>query len=136
MSQNRARPKRGGRRHRTGHQAESATHKLIQDLRDFEEFQETILPALRKDVKAGLTAEQLQKKYSALAQARLISEALTNENAAVAIPAAKDLLDRTHGKATEKKIVKHQFDDMSDEELNAILESEEEDLEHLEDRIQ
>ncbi len=106
-------------------ETERKQHKLHKDLIEFDDFQSTILPALRKDVKSGMTPKQLQEKYAALAAARMINIALTDENITAASAASKDILDRVSGKATEKKEVTHKFKDLTDSELDAILESEE-----------
>lgn len=120
---------------RNSHSAEMKQNKLHSDLAQFEDYQ-TILKSIRQDLKNGLTEKQLQLKYAPLAQARIISEMLTNEDGAKALAAARDLLDRTNGKATEKKEVSHRFADMSDKELDAVLKSEEEDLKDMEGRFE
>ncbi len=136
---NKARPSRrkgptSGNRTFSSDAAEHKQHKLHQNLADFEDYQ-TILATIRKDIKAGMTQKQLAQKYAPLAQARVISEMLTTDNPTAALAAAKDLLDRVEGKATEKKEVTHRFKEMSDKELNAILESEEADLKDMERRF-
>ncbi len=115
---------------------ERAQHKLHRDLIEFDDFQTTILPALRRDLKAGLTPKELQEKYAALAAARMINIALTEENTGAASAAAKDILDRTAGKATEKKEVTHKFKDLSDDELDAILASEEAEVTDMERKFE
>lgn len=90
-------------------------------LAQFEEFQAEILPALRNDMSSGMTAEELYKKYQALAAARGISIALGEANSATALSAVREILDRTQGKATENKQVEHKFSKMKDEEIDAVL---------------
>ncbi len=136
---NRIKPSRSRRSDNSsaGYTPEAVTkrqHKLHQDLAEFEDYQ-TILKTIRKDIKAGMTQKELAAKYAPLAQARVISEMLTSENPTAALAAAKDLLDRVEGKATEKKEVTHRFKDMSEKELDAILKSEEEDLQNMEERF-
>lgn len=136
LVRNGARPRKQDRNRSTPSSgpAEHKQSKLHRDLAQFEDYQ-TILGFIRKDIKAGLTAKQLQVKYAALAQARVISEMLTNADGGKAIAAAKDLLDRVDGKATEKKEVSHRFAEMSDKELDAVLKSEEADLEDMQERF-
>ena len=127
---NRARPKRKtplGKVYDPSAQMDKLTD-LVKDLNDFEEFREKILPAIRQDLLAGMTAEELRMKYSALVQARLITEALTTADSGKAGSLAKDILDRAHGKPAEKKEVTVKYSDVSDEELDALLLSEEADL--------
>ncbi len=115
---------------------EHKQHKLHRDLIEFEDFQTTILPMLRRDLKAGMTAKQLHEKYAALAAARMINIALTEENTGAAAAASKDILDRTAGKATEKKEVTHRFKDMDEKDLDALIESEEEDLKEMQAKFE
>jgi hypothetical protein len=136
---NRAKPSRRSRSDRndskTGDQAEYRASKVHRDLAQFEDYQ-TILKTIRDDIKKGLTPKQLREKYAPLAQARVISDMLTSDDAGKALAAAKDVLDRIEGKATEKKEVSHRFADVSDKELDAILKSEEDDLEAMSERFE
>lgn len=115
---------------------ENEMHKLIRDLTEFENFKATILPALRKDVQAGMKPKELREKYAALVQARVITAALVEPDNSKAANAAKDIIDRVEGKATERKEVTHKFKDMSDQELDAILKSEEAELEDMQNRFE
>jgi paraquat-inducible protein B len=114
---------------------ENDTVDLIDQLTQFEDFQGNILPALQKDVKAGLSTSELRKKYASLVQARIITAALANPDDSKAMAAAADLLNRVEGKATERKEVKHTLASLSEEELDAVLKSEIEDLEDMETRF-
>lgn len=136
MSRNKVRPKPRGRapvsHDRATHRAVSLSDKIA----DYEDFEENILPALKKDLKSGMTPKQLREKYSSIIQARQITSALTEKDTAKAGAAAKDILDRAEGKATEKKEVTHRFSEMSDKELDAVLKSEEDDLKDMESRFE
>lgn len=114
-----------------------AFHKtpLAAALADFETFRNELLPMLRKDVLEGMAPEAMRKKYEAFTQARQIMEALTNPDARVALAAIDKMQDRVEGKPTEKREVTHKFDNMSDKELDAVLKSEEEDLEAMSERF-
>ncbi len=114
---------------------EDRTNDLVDKIMRFEDFETNILPALQKDVKAGMSTKDLRAKYASLIQARLITEALINPDAGKALVAATDILNRSEGKATEKKEVTHRFDSLSDQELDAVLESETQDLEDLQERF-
>lgn len=138
---NRARPNRKTTRNPDSSRfssvhAEAKQSSLHKNIADYEEFVTTILPAFRKDVKSGMSAEELQKKYAALAAARMITIALTDTNASTASAASKDILDRAGGKATEKKEITHKFKDLSDAELDAVLASEEDDLKEMQERFE
>lgn len=127
-------PKRDGhRRRKTGHGAELKQHALHKALIEFDDFKTTILPAIQADVKAGLTDKQMREKYLALVQARQLTDALTNPDAQAAV---KDILDRTSGKATEKKEITHRLQNLPDNELDAVIKSMETDLIDTEDKFQ
>jgi glucuronate isomerase len=131
---NRAKPRKRSEQ-RNGHAAEMKQHDLHQNIKELEEFKATLLPALRKDLLSGMTEAQIQKKYAAYVQTRLVQIALMEPDSGKAMAAAKDILDRTNGRATEKKEVTHRFKDMTDQELDAVLQSEESDLEQMEERF-
>ena len=129
-----AKPKRKARKY-SGRPEQDSVATLIDNLTAFEDFTESILPALRRDIKAGMTPEDMRKKYASLVQARTITTAITSDDGR-AMAAAKDILDRNEGRATEKKEITHRYADMKDEELDAILQSEEDDLQQLIDHTE
>lgn len=93
----------------------------LDDLADYEEWRETLLPALRKDLKAGLTAEEIQEKYKAILAARGVQLGATAENEAVALSAIKDVLDRRDGKAVERRETIHHLSKLPEKEIDALL---------------
>lgn len=119
----------------SGKDEQAERDRLLEDLSEFEEFRTKIMPAIRRDLLAGMTAAELRSKYAALVQARLITDAITTPDAGKAATAGKDVLDRAYGKATEKKEVTHKFEDLSDQELDAILMSEEDELAQIEGQL-
>lgn len=96
----------------------------IDELAAFEEFQQQILPYLRNAIKRGATAEEIYKKAQALAAARSVTIAATSPDETKALAAIKDILDRSGGKAAERRTVEHKFKDLTDSELDAMLLSE------------
>lgn len=94
---------------------------VLDELSEFEKFREEILPALRKDLGSGLTAQEVYDKYQAHAAARGITIAMTSTKESSALVAIKDILDRTQGKAIERKIVAGKFDGLSDQDLRALV---------------
>lgn len=97
--------------------------RSVDNLAKFEEFSSLILPALQQDLKAGLSTEDLLKKYSKFAAARALTLALTEDDGGKALAAAKSIIEHDIGKAKEKKEVKHQFEELADEEIDAALQS-------------
>lgn len=96
---------------------------MVDSLAEFQEFRDNVLPILRKDIAAGMTAEQLLAKYQSLATARTISIAATSENEGAALAAAKDVQDRAGGKAKERKEILHRLGELPEEEIDALLTS-------------
>lgn len=121
---------------RTNHAAEKQAFNLHEDLEEFEKFQKDILKAIRRDLSSGLSAKQIREKYHAMVQARLLTVALTDTDTGKATAASKDIIDRVEGRAVEKKDVTHRFKDMSDQELDAVLKSETEDLKDMQERFE
>lgn len=118
--------------------ANRVTHRMAgiaDDLSEFEEFKRTTLKAIRKDIKNGMSAAKIREKYLAILQGRLITDALTTDNTGLAQAIVKDVADRVEGRATEKKEVTHRFKDMSEKELDAVLKSEEQELEDMQKRF-
>ena len=105
----------------TRNRQEDKTVRSLDHLADFEEFSTSILPVLRQDIKDGMTAEQLRKKYEALVEARTISIAFSAEDPGKALAAAKDVKDRASGKAREVKDIHHHMEDLPEEEIDALL---------------
>lgn len=106
----------------------------IDTMAEFEAFKENILPALRQDIKSGKSAEQIYAKYAAIAAARGVSIAMTEVDSGKALSALRDILDRTQGKAVERIAVKHRFENLKEEELDALLISRAREIEDVEDQ--
>ena len=95
--------------------------RTLDELSLMEEFLSQLPQQIKKDLSKGMTSKQLQEKYAPMAAARIASIALTDADSSKALAAAKDMLDRVFGKATEKKEISHKLETLSDEELNASL---------------
>jgi hypothetical protein len=106
-------------------------HRLIRNidaLADFDDFNSDILPILRKAMKEGWTAKQMESdpRVQAALVARQLSIALQEKDAGKSLAAIKDLRDRLEGKAKESKELKLSYEQLSDQELDAKLASLEE----------
>lgn len=98
---------------------------------DFEEFCAYLSPSIRKDLVKGMTEKQILEKYRPVAAARLASIAGTSTKDGIALAAAKDLLDRTAGKAVERKDITHRMSGLPERELDSLIMSELEDVKQL-----
>lgn len=90
-------------------------------LAEFQNFKEVLLEGVQKDILSGMTAEQIYAKYSPAAAGRVVTVAATEIDSGKALAAAREILDRGMGKATEKKEVTHKYKDLSDEELASLV---------------
>lgn len=95
----------------------------LDELAAFQEFKAEFLPQIRADLRAKKSAREIMQKYSAMAAARMVMVALTAADPTKAASAAKDIMDRAEGKATEKVEVQHKYGELKDDELDALLES-------------
>jgi hypothetical protein len=105
--------------------------RAIDELAEFEDFQQLVLPKLRKAVKEGWSAEKIYKEMSSLAAAKAVTHAMTAEDPAKALTAIKEILDRSQGKAVERREIKTKVEAMSDEELDSMLASEIDELKEV-----
>lgn len=92
-------------------------------LGEFEEFESSIAPALRKAVKSNASPEEIFKIVKSYAAARLATIALTDTDSGKALSASKELLNWTEGKATERKDIKLEIEQLDDNQLDSKLAS-------------
>lgn len=96
---------------------------MLDALRLHGEFVQKVLPDLRELVAKGATPDQLYKRFTSEVAARAITMALVEPDSAKALSAVKEVLDRSQGKATEKHEIKHQYDELSTEQLESLVRS-------------
>jgi hypothetical protein len=99
--------------------------RQLDDLADFEDFQNTVLPRLRTMIKkGGMSPEQIYKQFGDIVAARAVSMAVTEKDTSKALAVIKEILDRAHGKATEKVDITHKYQNLKEEQLDSLLQSE------------
>lgn len=103
--------------------------RTLDELALYDEMTIGVLSGIKKDLAQGLSAEQILEKYAPLAAARVTSIALTEADSGKALSAAKDILDRSKGKAVERKQITHHLERLDERQVDAILLSELEGLE-------
>lgn len=111
-------------------QAEIETERVrnLDELALYDEMTVGVLGALKKDLAAGMSAEEIMAKYANLAAARITSIAATEADSGKALAAAKDILDRVKGKAVERKQIHHKLENVDEKQIDAIIMSELENL--------
>lgn len=94
-------------------------------LAEYEQYRADVLPLLRQAIKEGWSHEKMLSHPQVMAAitAKTISLAVTALDPAKALAACKEVSDRAVGKAVERKEVKHKFEGLTDEELDARLKS-------------
>jgi hypothetical protein len=119
----RSRPAPAGRRPgyipSVRNRSEEEMVELLDDVSIFREMRSTLLPALRSLIEAGAPSEEIYKLVESITAARLASEAAFAPD--FNLGAARELMDRLHGKATEKKDVTHRLEKLKDTDLDALL---------------
>ena len=105
--------------------------QMLDELTEFEDFQD-LVAQLRTSVKDGATTEDILKLCKPYAAARLGNIVMTAQDAKVALAAIKELLARTDGTPTQKQEITHKYADLTDDELEAMIRSEEKELADME----
>lgn len=103
--------------------AELSRVGTIDDLALYDDLFNGALKGLKEDIARGMDAISLAKKYAALAQARIVTTALTEQDSGKALAASQDIVNRAHGRPTEKRELRHALAESSDSELDAIINS-------------
>jgi hypothetical protein len=101
--------------------AKRKQERVLDKLAAFEEFEATVAPKLRQMLIDGATAEEVIDETAALAAARIATIAMTEMDSSKALAAAKDIIDRSKGKAVERRELSHKFDKLDDEALDALV---------------
>ncbi len=119
-----------GRRRRHTDNTEHERVVSLDTLSRMRDFEDEIIPILQKALREGKSREEIEAdpRVHALLAAKQISIAIREQDTAKSMAAIKDFRDRTQGKAIERTEVKHKYEALSDEELDALLTSEAESL--------
>lgn len=97
----------------------------MDQLAEFEDWQQKVLPQIRKLLREGKTPEDLYKAFAPMLAARQLSIALDpTVSKEKALAAIIDAMNRAGGKPTEKREVEHKFAKLPEQELDAVLLSE------------
>jgi hypothetical protein len=116
-----ASPRSNQRAFPSGNGPEQHVARVIDELAEFDEFKATVLPKLRQMIKGNAPSKEILEAGRALVAARLATIAATEPDAKTALAAAKELLDRTDGKVTERREVEHKMAKLKDDELDALV---------------
>lgn len=93
----------------------------LDSLAEFNEFQRTLLPIIKGAVKSKDAPKAILELARSYAAARIALIMATDPDNKTALAAAKDLLDRTEGKAVERRELRHSMANLKDEELDALV---------------
>jgi len=95
--------------------------QVLDKLAAFEEFTQDILPKLREMMKAGADSESMRAQVAPYLTAKALTLALKEQDSARALALIKDQLDRVEGKAKERVENTHKFQNMPEQDLDALL---------------
>jgi len=123
----RSRPQR-----RTSNGPENRMIAAIDKLSRLERFKSMLPPELQKELEDGTAAEKILKKWQSFAAARMIADAMDPLSSSGASSAAK-ILDRTHGKPTERIEQHTTYDQLTDEQLEARIRTQLSEIERTQD---
>ncbi len=104
--------------------AEHNMAKNIDELRKFEDWKADVLPKLAALVREGKSSKEIRKFAQAYLTARQVTIALTSEDEQAALKAIDAITHQNEGKPKERVEHKHQYSELKDEELDAVLLSE------------
>jgi len=100
----------------------------LDDFAEFDSFKAEILPKLRQFIKEGRPAEEIYAWSQSYMAAQAISIGISSTDEKVRLAAIKEVLDRGVGKAAENVNITSRYESLSDEELESLLRSQEEDI--------
>lgn len=101
--------------------AKKKHERILDKLSLFEEFQKDLMPKMQKMLMGGASAQDIVEFAASFAAARTVTVALTSTDEGRALAASKDIIDRAHGKAKETVETTHKFDNLDEEQLDALL---------------
>lgn len=97
--------------------------RALDNLSEYEEFQQKVAPRLRKAVAENWSVEKIYKEFGAYVAARMVTTALIEDDSGKSIQAAREVLDRGLGKPKERIESTHKYEKLSDDELDNLLKS-------------
>ena len=112
------------RKPRSKNYAEDRMLKMLDELDKFEQFKE-LLPQLQRMLAEGKSEDEIRQWAAPFVQANMVHTALTDTDTKTRVAAGKDILDRKEGKAKETKSITHRLENLTEEQLDALLMSEE-----------
>lgn len=107
---------------RQGEYAARRMNRLADKLAAVEDYTENVPAALRRLLENKASPQDILEFAASLAAARMVTE-LGGTDAGRAITVAKDILDRTQGKAKETVTTTHKFDKLDDAQIDALIHS-------------
>lgn len=102
---------------------EAAMVRSLDELAEFQKFQEAILPVLRQAIQEKWSAEKIwsDPTTQALLAAQAVTIGLGNADQGKALSAIMSVMDRTIGRPKEKQEIVHKVEKLKDSELDALL---------------
>ncbi len=89
--------------------------RTLDQLAEFEKFNDSILPQIRKCIMDNWTPERIRKHFAPIIQGKMVERAITGD-----FKAMKDVLDRHEGMAVQRVESKTVYQQMGGQELAAL----------------
>lgn len=95
----------------------------IDDLAELDRLKADVFPIIRKAREEGWTAERLwsDPRVLALMSQKMLLVAMTTKDDRTFQSGFKEIVDRAKGKPTERHEHKHELENLSDQELDALI---------------
>lgn len=90
--------------------------RSLDHLAEFESFEKSLMPELRKMVLENWSPEKIRKRFAPFMQAKMVQRAMAGDYKAI-----KDTLDRHEGMAVQRVEQKSIIQQMSDQEQAALI---------------
>lgn len=110
------------KKNRSGEYAERRRERLANKLSALEDYHATVPASLRRMLENKAKPEDILEFAASLAAARLVTE-VGSTHAPTAMDAAKQILDRTQGKAVERIAQVHKFEGLPEDQLDSLIKS-------------
>lgn len=107
--------KDNARRARNRKDQQEGMARTLDALAEFDKFNESILPMVRKAIMENWSPERMRKHFAPMIQGRMVEKAIKGD-----FKAMKDTLDRHEGMAVQRVEQKTVYQQMSNRELAAL----------------
>lgn len=118
---------RNSKNFKTVNEPEEEMARSLDQLIEYDEYCASIAPKLREMLAEGKTSQEIYRWAQSIAAAKAVT-LINSRDGKVALQAVKEVLDRGVGKAADNINITTRYEDLSDEDIEALLVSQREEL--------